>query len=109
MSKRRNHQPEFKARVAIEALKGIKSLSEIAKEFQIHPGQISDWKKLLQKRLPDIFGRDKSPDSADQSAELMRAKIKIGELSLDLDYLKKKSSQLGLVIGSDSLSARALD
>ena len=109
MSKRRQHQPEFKSRVALEALKGIKTTSQIAKEFEIHPAQISDWKSTLQKGSPELFGRAKAGDALDLTAELERAKAKIGELTMDLDYLKKKSSQLGLVIAADSLSARTLD
>ena len=109
MSKRRNHQPEFKSKVAFAAVQGIKTVSQLAKEFEIHPAQISEWKKTLQQGAPDLFGRTKAAPSQDHSAELARAQAKIGELTLDLDYLKKKSAQLGLIIVSDSLSARTLN
>lgn len=57
--KRRRHDPEFKARVAIEALKNIRTASEIAKEFQIHPAQVSDWKKQMLDGASDLFGAGK--------------------------------------------------
>jgi len=50
-TKRRRHDPTFKARVALEALKGIQTIQEIAKEHEIHPAQVADWKKTVQERL----------------------------------------------------------
>lgn len=109
MKSRRKHQPEFKARIALEALKGIKTVAEIAKAHTLHPVQVSEWKKALQERASEIFGRSSGVDQADGlSAELERAQATIGSLTMDLDYLKKKSSALGLVIEPDSLRSRTL-
>ena len=55
-AKRRRHEPEFKARVALEALKGIKTIQQIAKDFDIHPVQVSDWKKAMAEGASGIFG-----------------------------------------------------
>ena len=57
-AKRRRHQAEFKARVALEALKGLKTIQQIAQEFDIHPVQVSDWKRQLQERLTQVFEGD---------------------------------------------------
>jgi transposase/putative transposase len=54
--KRRRHDPEFKARVALEAIKGIKTIQEIAKEYDIHPVQVSDWKKTMAQNAASAFG-----------------------------------------------------
>jgi transposase len=108
MRKRRTHQPDFKARIALEALKGIKTTSQIAKEHEVHPVQVGEWKKHLQDHLADLFGKKADSSAEAVLVELGAAKAKIGELSLDLDYLKKKSAQLGLVIEPDSLSSRTL-
>ena len=63
-AKRKRHEPEFKARVALEALKGEKTIQQIAKEYEIHPVQVSDWKKAMMERMPEILrsGRQKSPE-----------------------------------------------
>ena len=55
-AKRRRHEPEFKARVALEALKGIKTIQQIAKDFDIHPVQVSDWKKAMTEGATGVFG-----------------------------------------------------
>jgi transposase len=55
-AKRRRHEPEFKARVALEALKGIKTIQQIAKDFDVHPVQVSDWKKAMTEGATGIFG-----------------------------------------------------
>jgi len=95
--KRRRHDPEFKARVAIEALKNIKTASQIAKEFEIHPAQVSDWKKQMLDGATDLFGGGKKK-SAEEDLEVEKNKLhaKIGELSIEVDFLRKKSKQLGL-------------
>ena len=55
-AKRRRHDPEFKARVALEALKGIKAVQQIAKEYDIHPVQVSEWKKIMSEGAASVFG-----------------------------------------------------
>ena len=96
-AKRRRHEPEFKARVALEALKGIKTIQQIAKEFGIHPVQVSDWKKAMTDGAIGIFGTTRGKDDAedfDRQRDELHAKI--GQLSIEVDFLRKKSKQLGL-------------
>jgi transposase-like protein len=88
---RRNHSAEFKARVALEAVKGIKSMSELASEYEVHPNQISKWKKQVLEELPGIFS-DRRKREADGGEELKaRLYQQIGQLQVELDWLKKKS------------------
>jgi transposase-like protein len=93
--KRRRYDPEFKARVALEALKGIKTIQQIAKEFDIHPVQVSDWKKTMTQGAASVFG---SGGTEAESCERERAQLhaKIGQQAVELDWLTKKSKQLGL-------------
>ena len=96
-AKRRRHDPEFKARVALEALKGIKPVHLIAKENDIHPVQVSEWKKALLDGLPGVFepGRGKdTPEDIERQQKKLHAKS--GQLTVEVDFLRKKSRQLGL-------------
>ena len=92
--KRRQHSPELKARVGLEALKGIEPIHAIAARYQVHPVQVSQWKKEAAERLPEVFARQ-----ADQDAEAARAREKelfeeIGRLKMELEWLKKKAGEL---------------
>lgn len=92
--KRRQHNPEFKAKVALEALKGITPIQTLAAKYQIHPTQITTWKQELLAQLPAIFTRKGAPDPAEAEAHEARLYQKIGQLEVELDWLKKKSAQL---------------
>lgn len=96
-AKRRRHQPEFKARVALEAVKGLKTIQQIAKDFDVHPVQVSDWKKQLQDRLSSVFEQD-APQGSSEDFDRERSQLhsKIGQLSVEVDFLRKKSKQLGV-------------
>ena len=96
-SKRRSHDATFKAKVAMEALKGVRTIQQIAKEFEIHPVQVSEWKKTLQERVSRVFERG-AGNGATEDFEKERAPLhsKIGELTVKLDFVTKKSKQLGL-------------
>ncbi len=95
--KRRRHDPEFKARVALEALKGIKTIQQIAKEFDIHPVQVSDWKKTMAQGAASVFGSGAGKgEAADFERERSQLHAKIGQQAIELDWLTKKSKQLGL-------------
>jgi len=87
MAKRRRFSAEFKARVAIEALVGDKTLAELAKKHKVHANMISAWKRQAQEGLPAIFTKGIDPDAADQEAEIRRLHEKIGQLSVENDFL----------------------
>lgn len=96
MGKRRQHSPEFKARVAMEALRGLKTVNEIGREYQVHPVQVGKWKKELMERLPEVFGRKPEMDAAILARQRERLERKVGELTMDIEFLKKKCVQLGI-------------
>jgi transposase-like protein len=92
--KRRQHSAELKAKVGLEALKGIEPVHAIAAKYQVHPVQVSQWKKEVLERLPEVFSRKAPPgvaEAADKEAKLYQ---KIGQLEVELDWLKKKSAEL---------------
>jgi putative transposase len=88
--KRRQHSSQFKFNVALEASKGTKTLNELAGEYQLHPNQISEWKKHLLEEGPDVFSRkngQRPPEQETREAELYE---QIGRLKMELEWLKKK-------------------
>jgi len=91
--KRTRYSESFKAKIAIEALKDQRTISEIAGQFQIHPNQVTKWKCQLLERAPAIFedGRKKKKDDSPTEAMLYQ---QIGQLQVELDWLKKKSGML---------------
>jgi len=93
--KRRNHSPTFKAKVALAALKGDKTISQLAEQFEVHPNQIQTWKKQLLTSAEDVFGRGQT-ERKDHEREVEQLRAKIGELTIHLDWLQEKSKQLGL-------------
>ena len=96
--KRRTHSPEFKARVAMEALRGIKPIHEIASDNEIHPVQVSQWKKELQERLPELFERKnaRSEQVATNEKRIELLERTVGRLTIERDWLAKKSKELGI-------------
>lgn len=87
---RKNHSKEFKAKVALEAVKGVQSLGELAARYKVHPTQIAQWKKQLQENAPLVFERGRSGAAVD--AEQLTAPLyqEIGRLKMALDFLQKK-------------------
>jgi transposase-like protein len=94
-AKRKRYNGAFKAKVGLEALMGIKTVAQLAREYQVHPAQVTQWKTVIREHLPDLF---EPPDQGNEDTERLIAQLhqKIGELTVDLDWLKKKSKQLGL-------------
>lgn len=96
--KRRIHSAEFKARVALEAIKGAKTVSQIAAENHLHPVQVTQWKAQMQAAAPEVFGSGagQARGQAAQQAERERLERKIGQLVVEVDWLTKKCKELGI-------------
>jgi len=92
--KRKQHSKEFKAKVALEALKGQKTANEIAAEYGVHPSQINTWKKRVLEALPEAFSGGQERDAAQREAEQDRLYQQIGKLQMEVDWLKKKTGHL---------------
>ncbi len=93
--KRKRYSTEFKTKVAIEVIKGQKTVNEIASEYGVHVSQINGWKKRLMEAAPEIFSRRRDHEAAEQEAERERLYRKIGLLQVEVDWLKKKTGHLG--------------
>ena len=94
---RRNHTPAFKAKVALAALKGEKTLAELAQQFDVHPNQITQWKSVLLENVSAVFGSD-GPRAAPQAAvDLKALHAKIGQLTLENDFLSGALDKAGLL------------
>ena len=90
-NKRRNHSAAFKAKVALAAAKGDKTIAELASEYEVHPNQITQWKKQLLESLPEIFSRRRQNDRHEREELTAELYQQIGQLKVELDWLKKKS------------------
>ncbi len=92
---RRNHTAGFKAKVVMAALKGDKTLAEMAMQFDLHPNQITDWKTRLQEGASGVFGQDKGEEQA--KVDVTRMQAKIGGLALANDFLETALIKAGLL------------
>ncbi|WP_370582514.1 IS3 family transposase [Burkholderia pseudomallei] len=92
---RRTHSAAFKAKVVPAAVKGERTLAELAHQFDVHPNQITEWKRQLQERAADVFG---SPGTASNEppVDLKSLHAKIGQLTLENDFLKRRARQGGI-------------
>jgi len=95
MKQRRRFSAEFKARVAGEALKEQKTIAELAAEYEVHPNQILQWKKQLIEALPDVFSQRREHDRKDRQELTDRLYRQIGQLQVELDWLKTKVGHEG--------------
>jgi transposase-like protein len=89
--KRKVHQPEFKAKVGLEALRGVKTVNEIGQEFGVHPVQVGQWKKEIQEQASTLFEGRRGPQPVAAHNQPERLYGEIGRLKMELDWLKKKS------------------
>ncbi len=94
---RRNHTATFKAKVALAAIKGEKTLAELAEQFDIHPNQITQWKSQLLEGAVGVFGGDTKADPAAGAVDLKTLHAKIGALALENDFLEGALSKAGLL------------
>jgi len=98
--KRKQYSGAFKAKIGLEALMGIKTTAQIAREYEVHPLLVGQWKLVIRERLPELFERGNSvPDDSERVIAQLHQKI--GQLTVDLDWLKKKSKQLGLSLNDE--------
>jgi transposase-like protein len=93
--KRKRYTGAFKAKVGLEALMGIKTVGQIAREYQVHPVQVTQWKGVIRDHLPELFEPSR-PEGEDSQELIAQLHEKIGQLTVEADWLKKKCRQLGL-------------
>ena len=93
---RRNHTPAFKAKVALAAIKGDRTLAQLAEQFDVHPNQITTWKGQLEGGAADVFGAG-STASITPAVDVKSLHAKIGELTLENDFLEGALTKAGLL------------
>ena len=94
---RRNHTPAFKAKVALAAVKGEMMLAQLADHFDVHPNQITTWKAQLQEGAADVFGPSGGNGAAQPAIDVKSLHAKIGELTLENDFLEGALTKAGLL------------
>lgn len=92
---RKKHSKELKASIALDAIKGQKIISELASEYGVHANQIGRWKKQLLDAAPDVFTRGKDKEAEKKEVERDSLYKKVGQLQIEVDWLKKKTGYLG--------------
>ncbi len=93
---RRNHTAAFKAKVALAAVKGDRTIAQLSEQFDVHPNQITSWKAQLEGSAADVFGRGGGV-SAQPAVDVKSLHAKIGELTLENDFLEGALSKAGLL------------
>lgn len=91
---RKRYDATFRAKVALEAVKGEKTLAELSSEFGVHANQISKWRRQLLELLPELFTDRRKKKDVDQEELISELYRQIGQLKVELDWLKKKSQKL---------------
>jgi len=96
MTTRKQYSPKFKARVAIEAIRGEKTLNQLGSQYGVHPVQIAHWRKAALDHFEDLFMDGRTRKARDASGEADRAALyeEIGRLKVELDFVKKKAGRL---------------
>ena len=94
---RRNHTPAFKAKAALAAIKGEKTLSELAQQFDVHANQIKQWRDQLMEGATGVFGAEAKAEPAAPSVDVKTLHAKIGELTLTNDFLSGTLTKAGLL------------
>lgn len=100
-TQRKHYPPEFKARIALEALKEQKTLNQLSSEYGVHPNQVSQWKRQLQDELPRLFTSAARREESSEENEKLKAHLyqQIGQLQVELDWIKKKAERAGVLAG----------
>ena len=94
MAQRKTYSPEFKAKAALEAIKGLRTINEIASDLGVHPMLLSSWKRQATEALPETFAKPSSRAGAEAEALQARLYQEIGQLKVELDWLKKKCGRV---------------
>ena len=94
---RRNHTPALKAKVTLTAIKGDRTLAQLAEQFDVHPNQITSWKAQLESGAADVFGPGGGSTTAQPAVDVKSLHAKIGELTLENDFLEGALNKAGLL------------
>ena len=94
---RRNHTPAFKAKVALAAVKGDRTITQLAEQFDVHPNQIKQWHDQLESKAADVFDADGGSDAEQAAVDVKSLHAKIGELTLENDFLSGALTKAGLL------------
>ena len=94
---RRNHSPAFKAKVSLDAIKGDKTLGELAEHYDVHPNQITTWRSQLLEGAVGVFGGETKADGGPPPIDVKTLHAKIGELTLERDFLSGALGKAGLL------------
>ncbi len=94
MTVRRQHRAAFKAKVALEARRGERTINELAAEYGVHPVQVTQWKKVVLEEVPQRFSRRRGATAKEEEALKALLYQQIGQLKVELDWLKKKVGHL---------------
>jgi transposase len=94
---RRNHTPAFKAKVALAVIKGDRTLAQLAEQFDVHPNQATSWKAQLEGGAADVFGLRGGNGAAQPAIDVKSLHAKIGELTLENDFLEGALNKAGLL------------
>jgi len=89
MAKRRQFSTDFKAKVALEAIRGELTIAEISRKYDVHPNMIAGWKRRLTQEAASLFVRGKTDHDKDSEARITQLHAKIGQLTIEKDFLKK--------------------
>ena len=92
--KRRSHSSAFKAKVAFEAIKKEKTIAQLSSQYGVYPNLINQWKRRVMQELPEIFSKKRSKQKQDTEELVSELYRQIGQLKVEVDWLKKKSEQL---------------
>ena len=94
---RRNHTPAFKSKVALAAVRAEQTLGELSQQFDVHPNQIKQWRDQLLGGAAEVFGRETKPSSTGPTVDVKTLHAKIGELTLENDFLEGALTKAGLL------------
>ena len=89
VKKRKTYSPEFKAKVGLEGVRGLRTTNEIAQEYSVHPVQVGQWKKVILEGAKTLFQSQRGPKVVDEPSDVERLYGEVGRLKMELDWLKK--------------------